>query len=123
MRKIIAFAALASLGAAAPAAAQWGGNARIPPGQRPPAGMCRVWIDGVPPGRQPRPTDCRTAVRTVPRNGHVIWGDQRASDRVYTQGGVYDRVYDRGVYNQGVYDRGVYNQRVYEEQRCEAERC
>jgi len=61
-------------------------------------------------------------MRTVPRNGHVIWGDQRASNRVYTQGGVYDRVYDRGVYDRGVYDRGVYNQRVYEEQRREAER-
>lgn len=31
---------------------------RIPPGQRPPAGMCRIWIDGVPPGQQPAPTDC-----------------------------------------------------------------
>src|SRR5215470_19158458 len=101
MRKIIAFAALASLGAAAPAAAQWGGNARIPPGQRPPAGMCRVWIDGVPPGRQPRPTDCSTAVANVPSNGRVIWGDQTASRRVYNSG-VYDsRVYDprHNVYN------------------------
>ena len=25
----------------------------IPPGQLPPAGMCRIWIDGVPPGQQP----------------------------------------------------------------------
>jgi hypothetical protein len=48
----------------------------IPPGQLPPAGMCRIWIDGVPPGRQPAPTDCQTAVATKPANARVIWGDQ-----------------------------------------------
>lgn len=47
---------------------------RIPPGQMPPAGMCRIWIDGVPPGRQPAPTDCQTAVATKPANARVIWG-------------------------------------------------
>jgi hypothetical protein len=51
---------------------------RIPPGQLPPAGMCRIWIDGVPPGRQPAPTDCQTAVATKPANARVIWGDQTA---------------------------------------------
>jgi len=51
---------------------------RIPPGQLPPAGMCRIWIDGVPPGRQPAPTDCQTAVATKPANARVIWGDQSA---------------------------------------------
>lgn len=50
----------------------------IPPGQLPPAGMCRVWIDGVPPGHQPAPTDCQTAVATKPANARVIWGDQSA---------------------------------------------
>lgn len=50
----------------------------IPPGQLPPAGMCRIWIDGVPPGRQPAPTDCQTAVATKPANARVIWGDQTA---------------------------------------------
>src|SRR3954470_15954761 len=50
----------------------------IPPGQRPPAGMCRIWIDGVPPGQQPAPTDCQTAVATKPANARVIWGDQSA---------------------------------------------
>jgi hypothetical protein len=52
------------------------GHDKIPPGQLPPAGMCRIWIDGVPPGRQPAPTDCQTAVRTKPANARVIWGDQ-----------------------------------------------
>ena len=51
---------------------------KIPPGQLPPAGMCRIWIDGVPPGHQPAPTDCQTAVATKPANARVIWGDQTA---------------------------------------------
>ena len=51
---------------------------KIPPGHLPPAGMCRIWIDGVPPGRQPAPTDCQTAVATKPANARVIWGDQTA---------------------------------------------
>jgi hypothetical protein len=48
----------------------------IPPGFRPPAGMCRIWIEGVPPGRQPAPTDCSTAIRRRPPNARVIFGDQ-----------------------------------------------
>lgn len=51
---------------------------RVPRGHLPPAGMCRIWIDGVPPGRQPAPTDCQTAVATRPANARVIWGDQEA---------------------------------------------
>jgi hypothetical protein len=47
----------------------------VPPGQRPPRGMCRVWIDGVSPGRQPRPTSCANAVATAPANSRVIYGD------------------------------------------------
>lgn len=51
------------------------GVATIPRGHLPPAGMCRVWIDGVPPGRQARPTDCRTAMRNRPAHGRVIYSD------------------------------------------------
>ena len=51
------------------------GNQGVPPGQRPPAGMCRIWIDNVPPGHQPAPTDCETAVRNQPPNSQIIWGD------------------------------------------------
>ena len=47
----------------------------VPPAYRPPAGMCRIWIEGVPPAQQPAPTDCVTAVRNKPVNGSVVFGD------------------------------------------------
>ena len=50
----------------------------VPPDLRPPAGMCRVWLDGVPPGRQPAPTDCASALRNRPARGQVIFGDDYA---------------------------------------------
>ena len=48
----------------------------IPPGHRPPDGLCRVWYDGVPPGRQPRPTSCYEAERVASRDrdARVIYG-------------------------------------------------
>lgn len=60
----------------------------------PPAGLCRVWYDGVPPGRQPRATDCAEAERIAARDGsaRVIYGDGRDSRRQGAGGGgVYDR--------------------------------
>ena len=71
---------VATLGAVtATADAQGRGRAKgaddVPPGQRPPAGMCRIWINNVPPGHQPAPTDCETAVRNQPPNSQIIWGD------------------------------------------------
>jgi hypothetical protein len=82
----------------------------IPPGQLPPAGMCRVWYDGVAPGRQPRPTNCRAAERAASRdrNARVIYGADRnnsRNDRIYDRN---DRVYDR---NNRVYDRGTNSNR------------
>ena len=53
------------------------GPDEVPPGHRPPPGMCRIWIDGVPPGQQPEPTDCATAVRERPAGARVIFGDRR----------------------------------------------
>lgn len=50
----------------------------VPREYHPPAGMCRVWIDGVPPQQQPAPTDCASAVRTKPANGRVIYGEDKA---------------------------------------------
>lgn len=51
------------------------GDKDIPASSRPPAGMCRIWLDDVPPAQQPAPTDCATAVRNRPAKGRVIFGD------------------------------------------------
>lgn len=79
-RKLLLIGAIAAL--SLPAAAEAQGRGRnvdgVPPGHRPPPGMCRVWIDGVPPGRQPAPTSCREAVRNRPSNARVIYGDDAA---------------------------------------------
>jgi hypothetical protein len=56
-------------------------NTRIPPGQLPPRGMCRVWIDGVPPGQQPAVTSCAQAEQDRLRHGtnaRVIYGDTQS---------------------------------------------
>ncbi|MDE3052819.1 MAG: hypothetical protein KGJ70_02955 [Gemmatimonadota bacterium] len=53
----------------------------VPPNLRPPAGMCRVWVNGVPPERQPAPTDCASALRNRPANGRVIFGDDFAPSK------------------------------------------
>src|SRR5438552_7566977 len=50
----------------------------IPAESRPPAGMCRIWLDDVPASQQPAPTDCATAVKNKPQNGRVIFGDDYA---------------------------------------------
>ena len=74
----------AALGLAVPIEAQGRGpkQARggggVPPGHLPPAGMCRIWIDGTPPGLQPPATSCAEAYRRVPTNGRVIHGDAAA---------------------------------------------
>jgi hypothetical protein len=77
MLKTIAISLAFATAVAAPLSAQGRGQKAndIPPGMRPPAGMCRIWLDGVPPGQQPAPTDCATAVRNRPSNGRVVFGD------------------------------------------------
>lgn len=78
---ILTFALVATAALSAPLGAQsWDRKPTIPPGHRPPAGMCRIWIDGVPPGKQPAPTDCATAVRNRPSNGRVIFGSDKRVD-------------------------------------------
>ena len=76
VRLILTIAGL--LAASAPAGAQGRGRGQddVPQGHRPPAGMCRIWLDGVPPGQQPAPTDCTSALRNRPSNGRVIFGDE-----------------------------------------------
>jgi hypothetical protein len=51
----------------------------VPPGQLPPAGLCRVWYDGRSNGQQPRPTSCREAEATAARNrnARVIYGEDQ----------------------------------------------
>lgn len=81
MMKHVAYtAALVGLVVAtAPLYAQGRGRGNdVPPGHRPPPGMCRIWLDGVPAGQQPAPTDCATAVRNRPSNGRVLFGDDYA---------------------------------------------
>jgi hypothetical protein len=76
MLRFIVPAAFSTLLLASPLAAQARDRGDdVPPGHFPPAGMCRVWIDGVPAGQQAAPTDCTTAVRNRPANGRVIFGD------------------------------------------------
>ncbi|MDB4878116.1 MAG: hypothetical protein JWM41_4562 [Gemmatimonadetes bacterium] len=83
MRKVELFVVLGMLAAAAPAMAQsrGKGNDGVPPGQRPRAGMCRIWVDGLPPGQQPAPTDCATARARVPSNGRILFGSRTQSNR------------------------------------------
>ncbi|MGH7636722.1 MAG: hypothetical protein ACREOK_03640 [Gemmatimonadaceae bacterium] len=52
-----------------------GRNDDIPRNMRPPAGMCRIWLDDVPAAQQPAPTDCASAVRNRPAKGRVVFGD------------------------------------------------
>jgi hypothetical protein len=51
----------------------------VPDAQRPPKGMCRIWMPNVPASRQPAPTDCASAVRNRPPDARVIFPDDRAS--------------------------------------------
>ena len=75
MRKIALTLIVAGAALATEASAQVMVRASsVPPGQRPPAGMCRVWIEGVPAGRQPAVTDCARARATAPLNSRIIYG-------------------------------------------------
>ncbi len=57
------------------------GRVELPQRYRPPAGMCRIWLDSVPPNRQPAPTDCASAIRNVPPNARVVFSDSVATSR------------------------------------------
>jgi len=72
---VVLTVSLVALASPALAKAQGKGDKDIPVSARPPAGMCRVWLDDVPAAQQPAPTDCATAVRNRPAKGRVIFGD------------------------------------------------
>lgn len=90
-------------------------NQGIPPGQMPPAGMCRVWYDNLPPGRQPRATDCDQAERLASRdrNARVIYGTSTGSSRERPR----DRDDNRGVRNNDERYRDRNNRGVYRDDR------
>lgn len=52
-----------------------GRKTTIPAEARPPKGMCRVWIAGVPANQQPAATDCPSAVKNLPPNARILFGD------------------------------------------------
>jgi hypothetical protein len=49
---------------------------RVPPGQLPPPGLCRVWYEGRPPGQQPGAINCDQAERIASRDrrARVVYG-------------------------------------------------
>ena len=53
----------------------------IPREYMPPAGMCRIWVDGVPAAQQPTPTDCPSAVRSKPPNARVVYGAENKASK------------------------------------------
>lgn len=71
---IVAVAASASAQQERKPAAQ-----EVPADQRPPKGMCRVWLKDVPAAQQPAATECAAAVKNCPPNGRVIFGDTEES--------------------------------------------
>ena len=80
--KNLVLVGILSLCAAASASAQQppaGKTEEIPAEYKPPKGMCRIWLNDVPPKQQPAPTDCAAAVKNVPTNGRVVWGDTEES--------------------------------------------
>lgn len=100
MRKLQFLTAAAALVIAAPLMAQ-GRHDRVPPGQLPPPGMCRIWLPGVPAGRQPAPMSCNEAARRLPPNARILYSNGTWSDGYYDNGyynGGYDPYYDNRVY-------------------------
>ena len=47
---------------------------KIPPGQMPLPGQCRIWYPEEPPGKQPPPGDCRELRKHVPPGAWLIRG-------------------------------------------------
>lgn len=61
---------------------------KIPPGQLPPPGECRIWYPGKPPGQQPRPRPCSELKARVPVGAWLLSRDH--GDRKTCRVLVYD---------------------------------
>ena len=46
----------------------------------PPAGLCRIWLDGVPATQQPAPTDCASAIKNRPASAAIVFGPKRRTE-------------------------------------------
>lgn len=75
--KRLGLVGLCLVGLAATASGQQppAGKDEVPAEYRPPKGMCRIWLKDVPAKQQPAPTECAAAVKNVPQNGRVVFGD------------------------------------------------
>lgn len=86
-RTTVLIVAFATVGLAATADAQGRQSRRsrqdvaraqgVPPGQMPPANLCRVWYDDRSNGRQPSPISCREAeaIAAYDHHARVIYGE------------------------------------------------
>ena len=97
-RWTLSFLAIATIAAADQVGAQGRGRDResVPREYRPPAGMCRIWLDNVPPKQQPAPTDCASAIRNKPANARVVFPEKSSGDRKLPVKSLRDRDDDRG---------------------------
>jgi hypothetical protein len=96
-----------SIIASSAAGAQLRRTAVIPAGYQPPAGLCRVWYQGLAPQRQPAPTDCNTARSRLTANSFLVYGGQGPQQTARNGGGRYDTGRTgQGGWNMGVPDRG-----------------
>jgi hypothetical protein len=123
--RIAIMAGATLVAASAGAGAQLRSTANIPAGYQPPAGMCRVWFNGVTPSRQPAPTDCATARARVTSNSLLVYGQGSSQQG---NGGPWGTARnggntDQGGWNDGRNDgRDGRNDRMSEKQRREWEK-